>query len=317
MGLLRRRAEEAPQEGDAQPQRGVYRVEVDGERHRFHEEPTFSFWGSAKITLILAVLLWWLPQSTGYMVAGYVGGRRAGSSWRAVFAALVPVIVIVGVSAAYGTGIARPQIDAVAGLPGAIATGVGNAVPFLQPYMQFAVEYLTTFVLALQKLFGMGSNGYMVTIVFAYIGGIVADQTRREIEAKGSGASSAHVSIVQPIVERLHLGGHGQEEVRPIPADRLVASPHGGHRRTREPASLSELHKVAAQVDARHASRMESLRRPRAEDEEEEEETRPREAEPPARPAHHDRTDSEQMQRFVERALRNYDRSRSSRHSRE
>ncbi len=312
MGLLRRRAAEATEERDAaSPQHGAYRIEVDSERHRFRDDgPTFSFWGSAKVVLILSVLLWWLPQSAGYMVAGYVGGRRAGSPWRAVLAALIPVIVIFGATVAYDNGYARGQIDFVVGLPGAVATGIGSAVPFLQPYVQFLVEYLTTFVLAIQKLFGMGSNGYMVTIVFAYIGGIVADQTRREIDAKGSEAGSAKVNIVQPIVERLHLGGRDPDAVRPIPADRLVEPSRAARRARAHPGSLADLHKVAAQVDARHPSRMEARRRPAEEDDEDEEE--------PARvsdrlerePApHRSRDEAAQMQRFVERALRNYDRS--------
>jgi hypothetical protein len=314
MGLLRRRAAEAPEERGAPPHHGVYQVEVDSERHRFHEDVPFSFWGSAKIVLLLSILLWWLPQSAGYMVAGYVGGRRAGSPWRAVFAALIPVIVIFGVSAAYDNGYARGQIDFLAGLPAAVANGIGNAIPFLQPYMQFVVEYLTTFVLALQKLFGMGSNGYMVTIAFAYIGGIVADQTRREIDAKGSGSGSARVSIVQPIVERLHFGGHETEGVRPVPADHLVGAPHGGVHRWRDrPASLGELHKVAAQVDTRHASRMAPRKRP----EEEEVDRAPLpEHEAAVRPAH-TKESSAEMQRFVEKALRNYDRSRQTHRRRE
>ena len=316
MGLLRRQDSEAPRERDEPPRQGVYQVEVDSERHHFHEDVPFSFWGSAKIILLLSVLLWWLPQSAGYMVAGYVGGRRAGSPWRAVFAALIPVVIIFGVSAAYDAGYARPQIEFLAGLPASIATGIGDAVPFLQPYTQFVVEYLTTFVVALQSLFGMGTNGYMVTIAFAYIGGIVGDQTRREIAARGGSSSgSASVRIIQPIVERLHLGGHAPETVRPVRADRLVgAHPSGVHRAHGHPSSLSDMQKVAAQVDSRHAARAPPKSPATAEDEEARE--APRETERPA-PAHPSRDQAVEMQRFVERALRNYDRSRQAHHHRE
>ena len=316
MGLLRRQDSEAPRERAESPRQGVYQVEVDSERHHFHEDVPFSFWGSTKIILLLSVLLWWLPQSAGYMVAGYVGGRRAGSPWRAAFAALIPVIIIFGVAAAYDAGYARPQIDFLAGLPASIATAIGNAIPFFQPYTQFVIEYLTTFVVALQSLFGMGSNGYMVTIAFAYIGGIVAEQTRREIAAKdGSSSGSASVRIIQPIVERLHLGGHAPETVRPVPADRLVgARPSGAHRARGHPSSLSEMRKVPAQVDSRHAVRAPPKSPARADDEEARQ--GPKEPESPA-PAHHSKDQAIEMQRFVERALRNYDRSRQAHHHRE
>jgi len=189
MGLLRRRDAGDP-ERDESPRHGVYRVEVDNERRHFHQEVPFSFWASAKVIFLLSVLLWWLPQSAGYMVAGYVGGRRAGAPWKAVVAALIPVILIFGVNASYGAGYGRSQIDFLSGLPTSIATAVGSAIPFLEPYSKFVVSYLATFIEALQRLFGMGSNGYMVTIAFAYIGGIVADQTRREIGSKSGSATS-------------------------------------------------------------------------------------------------------------------------------
>ena len=304
MGRLRRRYSEDSEEG-RRPRHGVYRVEVDNERHHFHQDVPFSFWSSAKIILVLSVLLWWLPQSAGYMVAGYVGGRRAGAPWKAVIAALIPVFIIYGVNAAYAHGYARPQIDFLSGLPASVAAAIGAAIPFLQPYTQFVVDYLTTFVEALQRLFGMGSNGYMVTIAFAYIGGIVADQTRREIGEK-EGASTS-VSIVQPIVERLHLADRDDAD--------LVVRPHRTpvHHARGRPIALAEYRKVPAQVLATRRGSGPPRRRPPRE---EEEPVRIVEVEAP-RPTHRPRDASAQTQRFVERALRNYERPHPSRHPRD
>ncbi|HTD81222.1 MAG TPA: hypothetical protein VK723_03620, partial [Thermoplasmata archaeon] len=251
-----------------------------------------------------------LPQSAGYMVAGYVGGRRAGAPWKAVVAAFIPVILIFGVNASYGAGYGRSQIDFLSGLPASIAAAVGNAIPFLQPYTTFVIAYLATFLEALQKLFGMGSNGYMVTVAFAYIGGIVADQTRREIGSKsGSGTS---VNIVQPIFQRLHhadreYSGRDDRDEVVVPA-RSVRRVHAAHGRS---SSLSEYRKVPAQIlSSRHA--LPPRRRPR--EEEEEEPVRIRE---PAPPAHRPRESAQATQRFVERALRNYDQPRHTRHPRD
>src|SRR3972149_5724978 len=95
MGLLRwllwprRRREDdddEPEKGSRSRRKdahGVYRIEVDQEVGRFHRDgPAFSFWSSSRIILILSFLLWWI-QPAGPMIAGYVGGRRAGSPWKA------------------------------------------------------------------------------------------------------------------------------------------------------------------------------------------------------------------------------------------
>ena len=304
MHLLRRRDSEAPERVD-DPRNAVYRVEVDSERHRFHEDVPYSFWSSAKTIFILSVLLWWLPQSAGYMVAGYVGGRRAGSPWKGLTAALIPVIVIFGISTSYAAGYGRSQIDFLAGVPTSIASGIGSTIPFLEPYAKFVIEYLTTFVAALQTLFGMGTNGYMVTIAFAYIGGIVADQTRREIASKGTGTTS--VNIVQPILERLH---RQEPEKAAIPARAHWVSPRPAHGRT---PVLSEYHKVpAGGLATRHGPPPS----PRHATSEEREPVRIREPETP-REAHHHRDSSAATQRFVERALRDYEKPRHARHSRD
>ncbi len=308
MGLLRRRDSEDP-DGDERPRHGVYRVEVDSERRHFHEEVPFSFWASAKVIFLLSVLLWWLPQSAGYMVAGYVGGRRAGAPWKAVVAALIPVVLIFGMNASYGAGYGRAQIDFLSGLPAAIASAVGGAVPFLEPYTAFVVSYLTTFVEALQRLFGMGSNGYMVTIAFAYIGGIVADQTRREIGSKAGGSTS--VNIVQPILERLRRADRDERDDEEVPV-RAVRHVHAARGRI---SSLSDYRKVPAQVVSSHRAALPARRHPARE--EPDPDLEPVQVRETTAPAHRPRESSQATQRFVERALRNYERPQHARHPRD
>src|SRR3990172_7864540 len=75
----------------AQPAVGV--GYMDGELARIHQQAAFSFGSAVKYVTILSILLWWLP-TFGQMIAGYVGGRRAGSPWRGVAASLVPVVLI-------------------------------------------------------------------------------------------------------------------------------------------------------------------------------------------------------------------------------
>ena len=236
------------------------------------------------------------------MVAGYVGGRRAGAPWKAVVASAIPVILIFGMSASYDAGYGRSQIDFLSRLPASIAAAVGSAVPFLQPYTTFVVDYLTTFIEALQKLFGMGSNGYLVTIAFAYIGGIVGDQTRREIGSKSSGATS--VNIVQPILGRFHRGDRDDEDDEPVRVHRPRPSVRG------RPAGFSQYRKLPAQVIATRHALPPARRHPR-------EDPEPIHEVEASRPAHRPRESPQATQRFVERALSNYDRPRHTRHPRD
>ena len=148
MGLLRwllwpRRAEEVEEDeprrrkpkgkGTKGKHPGVYRIEVDSEVGRFHGDgPPFSFWSSSRIILILSFLLWWI-QPAGPMIAGYVGGRRAGSPMKAVVAALLPVFTIFVANAAYAHNVATHQIDFVASLPTVLSDAVSSILPFLVP----------------------------------------------------------------------------------------------------------------------------------------------------------------------------------------
>src|SRR5947209_5856520 len=134
------------------------------------------------------------------MIAGYVGGRRAGSPIKAVIAALMPVFAIYIANAAYAHNFASHQIDFVASLPAVVSDGVSSILPFLVPYKEFMVSYMRGFVEALTTTFGMGTNGYLMVIIFAYIGGLIAEQTRRELVYRSGSGASVGVNLVQPLL---------------------------------------------------------------------------------------------------------------------
>src|SRR5438128_2310896 len=216
MGLLRwllwpRRARDEEEDEPARRRRktktrvrshtpGVYRIEVDNEAGRFHREgPPFSFWSSSRVILILSFLLWWI-QPAGPMIAGYVGGRRAGSPIKGVIAALMPIFAIYIANLAYAHNFASHQIDFVASLPMVVSDGAASILPFLAPYKDFMIAYMRGFVEALTSTFGMGTNGYLMVVIFAYIGGLIAEQTRREMGSRSGSGSSLGVNLVQPIL---------------------------------------------------------------------------------------------------------------------
>src|SRR5213595_1003895 len=179
---------------------GVYRIEVDNEVGRFHGDGTpFSFWSSSRVILILSFLLWWI-QPAGPMIAGYVGGRRAGSPIKAVIAALMPVFAIYIANITYAHNFASHPADFVAQLPMAVGDAAASILPFLIPYKQFMISYLQGFVQGLATTFGMGTNGYLMVVIFAYIGWLIGEQTRRELSYRTGSGSSVGVNLVQPVI---------------------------------------------------------------------------------------------------------------------
>ena len=355
----RRRRTGKPRSRSHQP--GVYRIEVDNEAGRFHGDgPPFSFWSSSRVILILSFLLWWI-QPAGPMIAGYVGGRRAGSPIKAVIAALMPVFAIYIANAAYAHNFASHQIDFVASLPAVVSDGVSSILPFLVPYKEFMVSYMRGFVEALTTTFGMGTNGYLMVVIFAYIGGLIAEQTRRELVYRSGSGASVGVNLVQPLLgarpyveeddeaydedediprsrrpvrARAHgraapIGAQGRVRHRRGRADYLdyyrklpaeVDEYEGGHPLIRarrrdddepedddgEEVVVSRTHRVhSSAAEERHEHRRAT--RARAEDDEDEDSRGP----PPPH-ATHVRSQAEEraIQRFVERALRNYDHSK-------
>lgn len=308
MGLLRwllwprrrRRDEDEEEPGRRRRRRahgdpGVYRIEVDQEARRFRGGgPPFSFWASSRIILILALLLWWI-QPAGPMIAGYVGGRRAGSPWKAVTAALLPVFIILLANYTYAHNVATRQIDFVASLPVAMGDGAAAILPFLAPYKDFMVAYLHGFVEALRTTFGMGTNGYLMVVIFSYIGGLIAEQTRRELYFRGASSTSVGVNLLSPF---LHPRGwrepdeaeeaedeapedHPHRSRRPTRAHAKAVHAGGRvHRRRGSPGRFEEFRKVPAEaLDARGERRAVHGHRHPAREAEDEEDAEDAEAE--------------------------------------
>jgi len=70
--------------------------------------------------IVLSLLLFWLP-TFGPLVAGYVGGRRAGSPGRGLAAALLPMAVIGMLIWLVFAGAMLPVVGALAGATLAVA----------------------------------------------------------------------------------------------------------------------------------------------------------------------------------------------------
>lgn len=334
----------------------AYRIEVDGEaRHMRGEGPPFSFWSSSRVILILAFFLWWI-QPAGPMIAGYVGGRRAGSPGKAVIAALVPVIAIYIANLSYARIFSTHQVDFVAYLPNALGSGAASILPFLAPYKDFMITYLQSFVSALQVTFGMGTNGYLMVILFSYIGGLIAEQTRRELNYRSGAPQSIGLNLIQPMFGRPHPMAEAYEEEdeelesmrRPVRARAYGRTAARGSRRRGQVTRFDDYRPIGAETEEDRGGRRTTRSHGHAEEDEEEEEAPVRsrhgsharaqehrvrihipvpaenvaddqdDAEAEARreakearaPKKRSHDEEVAIQRFVERALRNYDHSK-------
>ncbi|TFG56339.1 MAG: hypothetical protein E4H30_04525 [Methanomassiliicoccus sp.] len=182
--VFRRSADEDDEITNTLIDRGVYRlseVYEDEEIKKFQDlKVPFSFWSAVKYSLVLTILLWWLPVF-GQMVAGFVGGRRAGKPWKGVLAALVPLTVIFAISSLVDNGVLPTVVFGVDWTPTAILNNLGDLVPLLAPYIVFVQMYLTSFIDTIQIATGVRMDVYIITAAFAYIGGIMAEQSRLEL----------------------------------------------------------------------------------------------------------------------------------------
>ncbi len=182
--LFRRRSKDDDEVTTSLLRRGVYRVSdiEDEEIKKFKGAGmVYSFWGAVKYTFILTLLLWWLPIF-GQMIAGYVGGRRAGSPIKSVIAAFVPVFVIFTIMYLFSTGLLPSQVNGFTINPEQLFASFGAGVPYIEPYLQFAGLYVQSFMGVIQTINLFKLDNYIVLVAFAYIGGVLAQQTRRELE---------------------------------------------------------------------------------------------------------------------------------------
>jgi hypothetical protein len=199
-GTRRRDAQDADDPGE--PKRVPYRMasyEHDHEGKRFKSSNVvYSFWSASKYVLVLSLMLWWLPMF-GQMIAGYVGGRRAGGPWKGIAASIVPVVCLYAVMSGFDSGVLPSHAFGLAIAPAAIGTALTHNIPFLSPYLQFSSDYVGSFVNSLAGASPYGINTYVLTVAFAYVGGVLAQQNRREIEfTSGSVTSSTTVLVHNP-----------------------------------------------------------------------------------------------------------------------
>jgi hypothetical protein len=129
---------------------------------------------------VLSCLLWWLPLF-GPMIAGYIGGRKAGSPSKGIMVAVIPVIIIFFLLMGMDAGL-LPFLTGLVAIPQMIMGGIQSLSPN-------AASYLSGIYSSLGSAVGISGNGFFIVVVFGYIGGMMAAINRSEI-ASATGSPS-------------------------------------------------------------------------------------------------------------------------------
>lgn len=195
MGLFSREREQTSSRNQTAPSKWRIASFIDEHEGKKAKKArhVYSLWSAMKYTMILSILLWWLPLF-GQMIAGYVGGRKAGSPWRGLIAAILPVAALFAVMTTLDYALSH-SFSGNGPASASLLAGFAAGLPIVGPYFDFARDYAMNFISSLTGSSPYGMNSYVITLAFAYIGGILADQTRREIEAV-SGAAGSHTTLV-------------------------------------------------------------------------------------------------------------------------
>ncbi|NLK25369.1 MAG: hypothetical protein GX307_02190 [Euryarchaeota archaeon] len=196
--LSRRRSRVRDETTSSLVRNGVYTLSDtydDIEARKFNGPIVYSFWSATKYTFALSLLLWWLPIF-GQMIAGYVGGRRAGSPWKGTVAAIIPVGFFFIIAYLVNLEYIPTVWFGIDVTPSAMMVLFTTYVPVVQPYIEFVNMYLTSFFSSLQTATSLGFDSYIITVAFAYIGGVLSQQNRRELELLSKMSRGNNTTVV-------------------------------------------------------------------------------------------------------------------------
>ncbi|MFP4001212.1 MAG: hypothetical protein ACLFSM_04145 [Thermoplasmata archaeon] len=212
---------------------------------------TYDFWSGVKYIVVLSAILWWIPLF-GPILAGYVGGRRTGGPKKGLLASIVALGIIASIYYLFTEGFFYSIFNEVVEYPDK-AVSLAMAHSLLGPYLQFVEQYWTVFFQRLWAGVPFSSNSYILTVIFAYIGGVISYEKRKEfteglrsLDRVKKDLSSIHRYAKNPIDESVAVSsarGERLEEMRPvryIGKKRSREEPSNGARNDRNIRIVSE-----------------------------------------------------------------------------
>lgn len=139
---------------------------------------TYDFWSGVKYIIILSILIWWIPLF-GPMIAGYVGGRRTGGPRRGFFAAVVSLGIVGLIHLILIEGYFFGVLDPILEYPDKLVS-IAYSSSIFDPYVEFIGDYWSAFFGSVISEVPFSTNSYILTLIFAYIGGLISFERRKE-----------------------------------------------------------------------------------------------------------------------------------------
>jgi len=163
------------------------------------------------LTIVLLFVLGWIPM-IGQMVAGFVGGRRAGSPMRGLISSSVGTFIVVAFLFLIAEGL-RAINSALVNEPDGDIAMLITSYPLIEQLFDLALSYL-------RDLFGgadftINYSSYAITIPFGIIGGIFANQAQKEarlIVARTGKATARRIRSMDAYKEGKSLGFETYEQ---------------------------------------------------------------------------------------------------------
>ena len=127
------------------------------------------------VATVMALFLWWVPY-LGPMAAGFMGGRKAGSMYRGLLVGIVSCFLLLLITGLLSVGVSALYEGDFAGPVEEFSTGLYDALGMLS-------DYLGTFIVVTDTGFEFDQATYFLMGAMAFIGGVFADQARKEVKA--------------------------------------------------------------------------------------------------------------------------------------
>ena len=209
------------------------------------------------LTIVLLFVLGWIPM-IGQMVAGFVGGRRAGSPMRGLISSFVGTFVVVAILFITAEGIRGINYALINEPEGDIAMFI-TAYPLMQQLVDLALAYL-------RDLFGgadftINYASYAITIPFGIIGGIFANQAQKEarlIVARTGKATARRVRSMEAFKEGKPLGFETYEQYTAMSVNTMTPSTSTTPKKTQSRERTPSRSRTTPVTTTVNASRVQS-----------------------------------------------------------
>ncbi|MDR0778820.1 MAG: hypothetical protein LBE48_05240 [Methanomassiliicoccaceae archaeon] len=141
-----------------------------------------TMFSAMRWTIMISMLLWWFPFAC-QVLAGYIGGRKAGSSAKGMVSALLSALILIGVTVVISSGFIG-GFDFLNTEPSEAIAALGMDFPLLGTVLEWMLLFLQGAMGTVTGTTSMKLNIYIITVVFGLIGGITAELRARETARK-------------------------------------------------------------------------------------------------------------------------------------